>query len=82
MRGGVDQASVDKRWREAAWEIREGATIEGTEKVAGELGIDYIVVHKDQSDEFYHDFKNVEKFKDIAWELIYEENGDLIYKVK
>ena len=83
VRGGVDQASVDRRWRDAAWEIREGATAQGTEKVVRKLGINYIVVHKDQSKEFYHDFKNVEKFENTT-NLVkfFEELGDLIYKVQ
>ena len=83
VRGGADQASVDSKWREATWEIREGVTAQGTEKVVRELGINYIVVHKNQSAEFYHDFKNIGKFEGLAdLEKIYEDNGDLVYKVE
>ena len=47
------------------------------------LNINYIVVHNDQSAEFYHDFKNVEKFENTT-NLVkfFEELGDLIYKVQ
>ncbi|OGD95652.1 hypothetical protein A3F02_01830 [Candidatus Curtissbacteria bacterium RIFCSPHIGHO2_12_FULL_38_9b] len=83
VRGGVDQASVDKIWREAAWEVREGGITEDTEKALKALNINYIVVHNDQSAEFYHDFKNVEKFENTT-NLVkfFEELGDLIYKVQ
>ncbi|KKR64926.1 MAG: hypothetical protein UU05_C0034G0006, partial [Candidatus Curtissbacteria bacterium GW2011_GWA1_40_47] len=83
VRGGVDQVSQDPSWRQAVWEIREGATAEGTERVLKELKINYIVVHTEQSDEFYHDFKYPEKFGQIpSLEKIYDQEGDVIYEIK
>ena len=83
VRGGRDEASVDGRWREAAWEIREGAIAEDTERVLRALSIDYIVIHSDKSGEFYHDFKFPGKFEGISGlEKVYDEKGDKIYNIK
>jgi len=83
VRGGIDQVSQDPRWRQATWEIREGATPEGTERVLAALRINYIVVHTQRSQEYYHDFRYPEKFGQItSLKKIYEQEGDVIYKVK
>ena len=77
----LDQASVHPDWRKAAWELREGATAKEAEKWLKRLNISYIVVHTKDSQEFYHDFKNPEKFKDITGlKKIYDREGDRIYK--
>ncbi len=82
VRGGVDQASVEQRWREAIWEIREGEEIEKSLTWLRDLGISYLVVHTQDSREYYHDFTHPEKFEDVVGlEKIYEERGDRIYRV-
>lgn len=81
VRGGVDQTSVDPSWREAVWKIREGT--DEAEEVLKELKVSYLVVHGPDSEEYYHDFVNPERFKESAGlEKIYEEKGDVIYVVK
>ena len=83
VRGGVDQVSQDPRWRQATLEIREGAIAQDTEKVLKALKINYIVVHTGRSQEYYHDFRYPEKFNRItSLRKIYEQEGDVIYKVK
>jgi hypothetical protein len=83
VRGGVDQASVDPRWREAAWEIREGNDPEKSTQWLKMLKVAYIIVHTKDSEEFYHDFVFPEKFEEMeSLEKIYEEKGNKIYKLE
>ena len=83
VRGGRDEASVHPEWRQAVWEIREGGITEGTERVLKALKISYLVVHTDESQEFYHDFKYPEKFENISsLTKIYEKDGDVIYRLR
>jgi len=82
VRGGRDEVSVNGDWRDAAWEIREGATGEGTERALRTLNISYVVVHTKDSGEFYHDFLYPQKFENISsLTKIYEKDGDVIYQV-
>jgi hypothetical protein len=96
VRGGVDQAAVDKDWREAVWEIRDGSTGASTElsrtssPQEGErsvewlrkLGVTYLVVHTGASEEFYQDFRNPEKFESmVGLRKVYDKSGDRIYKI-
>ncbi|MFC1727799.1 hypothetical protein ACFL0Y_04715 [Patescibacteria group bacterium] len=83
VRGGNDGPSKDSDWREAAWEIREGEeavrSIEWLEK----LKVDYLVVHTEVSQEFWHDFKHPEKFEGAdGLEKVYDQEGDRIYRVE
>ena len=46
------------------------------------LEVDYLVVHTQDSEEFYHDFANPEKFEEIpGLKKISEEKGNRIYQV-
>lgn len=82
VRGGVDQASADPNWRRAVWEIREGTEPEKSLEWLQDLDISYLVVHTENSQEYYHDFTYPEKFEEVAgFEKIYDEGGDWIYKI-
>lgn len=81
VRGGVDQTSVDPDWRKVAWEIREGEEVSKTEDWLKKFNIKYLVVHSDDSEEYYHDFKYPDKFENSdRLEKIYEQDGDRIYR--
>lgn len=45
------------------------------------LGVGYIVTHGPQSEEFYRDFKNPQKFEGVL-EKVWEENDDQIYRLQ
>lgn len=82
VRGGVDQTSVDSNWRKAAWEIRGGTEPEKSIKWLKELNITYLIVHTQESEEFYHDFAYPEKFEEVEeLKKIYDEKGDRIYQL-
>ncbi|KPJ70944.1 hypothetical protein AMJ51_00505, partial [Microgenomates bacterium DG_75] len=82
VRGGVDQASTDPNWRKATWELREGTNPEKSVKWLKDLDVSYLVVHTEESKEFYHDFTSPEKFeKAEGLKRIYDEEGDWIYRV-
>lgn len=82
VRGGNDRASVYPRWRELAWIIRESEKQEEVLKAIKDLGITYLVVHGQESQEFYHDFKYPDKFEEIEeLEKVYDKDGDRIYRI-
>lgn len=83
VRGGRDQASRDQRWRQATWEIREGTDPEESLKWLKELDVRYLVVHTQDSEEFYHDFVSPEKFETAkGLRRVFSEKGDHIYQVE
>jgi len=82
VRGGVDQASVDSAWRKVVWEVREGASAQRSYDALKGLDVSYLVVHGAGSKEYYHDFSNVEKYKENNFfEKVYDADGDVIYKI-
>lgn len=82
VRGGNDGPSVHPDWREAAWEIREGNNPDKSIKWLKKLEIDYLVIHSQESSEFYHDFKYPNKFeKATGLKRVYSQKGDQIYKL-
>jgi len=83
VRGGRDQASVHPSWRQAVWEVREGTEVEKSLKWLRELEVKYLVVHTEESEEFYHDFVYPEKFENVSGLVkLHEERGDRIYRVE
>jgi hypothetical protein len=83
VRGGVDQAAVDRRWQVAVWEVREGTDPEKSHRLLKDLRINYLVVHTQRSEEHYHDFSQSEKFEDYqGFEKIFDQRGDRIYKIE
>jgi len=82
VRGGNDKAAVHPDWDKAAWELREGEDIEKSLKWLREFKVKYLVVHTEDSKEYYHDFKHPEKFERVEdLEKIYDEKGDRIYRI-
>ena len=83
VRGGVDQAAVDQNWRAAAWEVREGSDGNLAINKLKELKVKWLVVHTSESEEFYHDFKQVNKFEKIKNLVkVYDQSGDRIYRLE
>lgn len=81
VRGGRDEVSVDPNWRKAAWEFREGERSDEAIRWIKRLDIRYVLVHTSSSSEFYHDFKNIEKWDEIG-KKIWEGEGDIIYQIR
>lgn len=82
VRGGKDKVAPHPTWDRNVWEIRDGEVPERTLKALRELGVSYLVVHTTTSEEFYHDFTYPEKFEKIdKLRKIYDEEGDIIYRV-
>lgn len=83
VRGGVDQVSVHSRWREAAWEIREGKKLEKSIRWLKDLQVSWLVIHAPDSEEFYHDLVYPEKFEAAkSLEKVYDQGGDRIYRLR
>ena len=80
LRGGRDQVAVHEDWDKAAYELREGNNPEASSRWLHELDISYALVHGPKSGEYYHDFKNINKWKDIG-KIVWEADGDIIYEV-
>ncbi|MCL5095696.1 MAG: energy-coupling factor transporter transmembrane protein EcfT, partial [Patescibacteria group bacterium] len=82
VRGGQDQVVVDQNWRKAAWKIRQGQNPSKISQWLRKLKINYLVVHTENSREYYHDFVHPEIFDKISsLEKIYDVAGDRIYRV-
>lgn len=83
VRGGRDEVSKNGQWRDAVWEIRQGESADYAEKALIKLNVTYLVVHTNSSREFYHDFKYPGKFEgSLGFEKVWEQDGDVIYKIK
>jgi len=83
VRGGRDEASIHPAWRQAVWEIREGTDPEKSEEWLKELGVSYLVVHTQESEELYHDFTYPDKFEAASsLKKVFSEKGDIIYQVE
>ncbi len=87
VRGGKDETSVEPLWRQAAWEIREGPSTssgqENTEKWLKTLNVSYLVVHTQDSEEYYHDFSHPEKFESAkSLKKVFSDKGDVVYRVE
>lgn len=80
VRGGRDEAATNPIWREGSYEIREGSSPESTKKWLDDLGVAYVLVHTEGSAEYYHDFKNLDKWPKVG-EKVYAKNGDVIYRI-
>lgn len=82
VRGGRDEASVDSRWREVVWRVRQGNNVNEAIHGLEALGVDYLVVHSSESMEYYHDFKNPEIFSgNNGLKMVYSESGNVIYEL-
>ena len=83
VRGGFDQSATHPYWAKASYEIREGE--DGNLSVAWleALGVSYLIVHGQGSEEYYHDFKSPEKFETTSdFTKLFEEKDDHIYRVE
>lgn len=80
IRGGVDRVTVDQAWNTAAWEIREGGDSAKSLKSLKLLKVEYVLVHTDESGQYYKDFKHLEKWDEIG-QKVWEQAGDRIYLV-
>lgn len=60
VRGGSDQNSLHPFWARAAYAARESQDPELVEAWLRALGVSWVVVHGEESKEYYHDFKNLE----------------------
>lgn len=81
VRGGRDQVAIHPSWDKAAWEWREGDSPELAKEWLEELDVSFVLVHGPDSIEYYHDFKNIEKWDKIG-KKIWQEQGDIIYEIK
>lgn len=80
VRGGNDRVSIDVNWPKAAYEFREGDGLVDSKNWIEKLNIKFVLVHTEKSAEYYHDFKNISKWERLG-ENVWEENGDILYKL-
>lgn len=80
VRGGRDQVATHPSWDKAAYELREGQDPKLAEGWLKELGVEYVLVHGWGSEEYYHDFRNIEKW-DRLGDIVWQEDGDILYEV-
>ena len=79
VRGGRDQVARHPHWDKAAYELREGTNPELSRMWLEKLGVSYVLVHTKSSKEFYHDFRNIEKWDGLG-DIVWQEDGDILYR--
>ncbi|OGM15651.1 hypothetical protein A2V56_01980 [Candidatus Woesebacteria bacterium RBG_19FT_COMBO_42_9] len=80
VRGGQDKVAINPYWDHAAYQIREGESGELASVWLQSLGITYALVHTPKSYEYYHDFVNLSKWKDVG-KVIWQDKGDIILEM-
>lgn len=80
VRGGRDQYAIHPTWDKGSYELREGENASNSDKWLELLDIKYVLVHGEDSTEYYHDFKNISKWYRLG-RKVYEDNGDFILKI-
>lgn len=80
IRGGRDQYAVHPTWDKASYELREGEDDAKTKKWLEKFDIKYVLVHTEDSNEYYHDFKFIGKWQKLG-ETVLKHNGDYLIKI-
>lgn len=82
VRGGNDNVSMHSMWAHGAYQIREGLDTKLAADWLRALGASYVLVHTEKSAEYFKDFKNTLKYKDIKqFRELSSKNGNILYKV-
>lgn len=80
IRGGRDEVVVDANWNTVSYDLRESNNINTIIKRVVENNIEYILIHTNESREYYKDFKNQNIWPKVGI-LVFDKNGDFIYKL-
>jgi len=81
VRGGIDQASTNPSWARAVYQVRTSPDFVNSLLWLKVLRVNYLVVHDQNSREYYHDFAYPEKFEGKVRNVFDNGQGDRIYKV-
>ncbi len=74
VRGNRDEAATHKTWAMGAYEIREGQDNDLLLAWMKILGVSRLLLHTSESRDFFHDFKNVDRFSQL--DVLVENDGD------
>ncbi len=81
VRGGSEMGSLNDWWPHGSFQIREGRTSDLTRLWLEAMGVEFVVVHGQDSDEIYHDFRHPSKFDEMdGWEATSKGEGNVIYQ--
>ncbi|MFC1625953.1 hypothetical protein ACFL1Q_02850 [Patescibacteria group bacterium] len=80
VRGGRDEVSDNAFWYKLAYEFREGKDLAKTQEWIEKTELKYILVHEQESDEYYHDFRYTDKWKELG-KVVWENEGDILYEI-
>ena len=78
VRGGRDEVSLNKDWLKTAYALRESQDAEIIKKNLESTKVRYVLVHSENSKEYYHDFKNTTVW-DTVGKLYWTGGDDVIY---
>lgn len=79
VRGGNDSSAIHPYWAQGAYQIREGKNSVLAKDWLAALGASYILVQKEESDEYFSDFKHIEKYRDFM--PVVASGADILLKV-
>ncbi len=79
VRGGRDEVSQNPVWAMASYQIREGKDADIAGMWLKILGVRAVLVEGSKSTEYYHDFKNLDKWDELG-KLVWSGNGETVYE--
>lgn len=80
VRGGRDEASLLPGWQKDSYILRESEKPEELKQSIKRLGVSYVLVNLETSDDYYKDFKNIEVWKTVGKE-VGRTNTEVLYSV-
>ncbi len=78
VRGGRDEIATHPTWAMGAYNIREGEDHELLNNWLSIFGVSKILVHEEGSQEYFRDFKNIDRFDELV--EIEEKDGNALYE--
>ncbi len=77
VRGNRDEAATHDTWAMGAYQIREGQDPALLKSWLAIFGVNFLLLHRRDSQEFFHDYKNTERF--AQFEPVAKVSGNELY---
>lgn len=82
VRGGNDSAAINHYFNHATFQIREGSSSQLASQWLQILGVEKLLINDQSSQEYFHDFKNPDKFFDTQYfSLIDKNSGNFVFSI-
>ena len=78
VRGGRDEVATHKTWNMGAYQIRQGERVDLVAAWLKIFGVSYLLTNNSDSYEYFHDFKNIDRF--AGFTIVEKKFGNTLYK--